>query len=106
MFSEEGLSSGVQVLTYQEPLAGLRIGELSLGDSFDGLLPWGLVDNRPFLRCMHGYGLCAWRLGQFDEADRIFDRMLWLNPTDHQGVRFLLQEVRTKTAWVDRPEGI
>ena len=84
--------------------AGLRIGELSLGASFDGLLPWGLLNNRPFLRCMHGYGLCAWRLGQFDEAGRIFDRMLWLNPTDNQGVRFLVEEVRTRTAWVDRPE--
>ena len=84
--------------------AGLRIGELSLGASFDGLLPWGLLDNRPFLRCMHGYGLCAWRLGQFDEAARIFDRMLWLNPTDNQGVRFLVEEVRTRTAWMDRPE--
>jgi len=38
--------------------AGLRIGELSLGAAFDGLLPWGLIDNRPFLRCMQGYGLC------------------------------------------------
>jgi hypothetical protein len=43
--------------------AGLRIGELSLGD-----------------------------------------RMLWLNPTDNQGVRFLVEEVRTRTAWVDRHE--
>ncbi len=37
---------------------GLRIGELSLGESFEGVLPWGHIDNRPFLRCMHGYGLC------------------------------------------------
>jgi len=35
---------------------GLRIGELSIGSDFDGLLPWGLVDNRPFLLCMHGFG--------------------------------------------------
>ena len=34
---------------------GVRIGELSLGADFDGLLPWGHIDNRPFLRCMHGY---------------------------------------------------
>jgi len=39
---------------------GLRIGELSLGDDFNGVLPWGLIDNRPFLRCKHGYGLCLW----------------------------------------------
>jgi len=38
---------------------GLRIGELSLGDDFTGVLAWGLIDNRPFLRCMHGYGLVS-----------------------------------------------
>ena len=79
----------------------MRIGELSLGDDFNGVLPWGLIDNRPFLRCMHGYDLCLWRLGRFDEAERIFDRMLWLNPSDNQGVRFLIDEVKAKTAWAD-----
>jgi tetratricopeptide (TPR) repeat protein len=81
---------------------GLRIGELSLGDDFNGVLPWGLIDNRPFLRCTHGYGLCLWRLGRFDEAERVFDRMLWMNPSDNQGVRFLIDEVKAKTAWEDR----
>lgn len=81
---------------------GLRIGELSLGNDFTGILPWGFIDNRPFLRCMHGYGLCLWRLGHFDEALCVFERMLWLNPTDNQGVRFLIDEVRAKTAWGDR----
>jgi hypothetical protein len=81
---------------------GLRIGELSLGNDFNGVLPWGLIDNRPFLRCMHGYGLCLWRLGRFDEAERVFDRMLWLNPSDNQGMRFLIDDVKAKTAWEDR----
>ena len=81
---------------------GLRIGELSLGPDFDGVLLWGHIDNRPFLRCMHGYGLCLWRLGRFEEAERVFDRMLWLNPSDNQGVRFLVDDVRAKTAWEDR----
>ena len=35
--------------------AGLRIGELSLGAGFHGVLPWGWIDNRPFLRCMNGF---------------------------------------------------
>jgi tetratricopeptide (TPR) repeat protein len=83
---------------------GLRIGELALGQNFDGLLPWGHIDNRPFLRCMHGFGLCLWRLGRFEEAERVFDRMLWLNPSDNQGVRFLIDEVRSKMAWEDRRE--
>ena len=81
---------------------GLRIGELSLGNDFNSVLPWGLIDNRPFLRCMHGYGLCLWRLGYFDEAERIFQQMLWLNPSDNQGMRFLIDEVKAKTVWEDR----
>jgi hypothetical protein len=81
---------------------GLRIGELSLGDGFDGVLLWGHIDNRPFLRCMHGYGLCLWRLGHSDAAESVFDRMLWLNPSDNQGVRFLFDDVRAGSEWEER----
>jgi tetratricopeptide (TPR) repeat protein len=78
---------------------GFRIGELSLPKGFNGLLPWGWIDNRPFLRCMHGYGLCLWRLEKFEEAYRIFERTLWLNPSDNQGARFLLGGVRRREPW-------
>ena len=80
---------------------GLRIGELSLGDGFDDVLPWGLIDNRPFLRCMQGFGLCLWRLGRFEEAERVFGKMLWINPSDNQGVRFLIGDVRARKAWTE-----
>lgn len=80
---------------------GVRIAELSLGEGFEGVLPWSLVDNRPFLRCLKGYGLCLWRLGRLDEAARVFDRMLWMNPSDNQGVRFLLPAVRAGERWED-----
>jgi hypothetical protein len=69
---------------------GVRIAEFSLGQGFDGVLHWGYMNNRPFLRCMHGYGLCLSSLGRYKEAEEVFSRMLWLNPTDNQGVRFLL----------------
>ncbi len=78
---------------------GVRIGELSLGPEFDDLLPWGLIDNRPFLRCLHSFGLCLWSLEEFAEAERVFQRMLWLNPSDNQGVRFLIGYVRSREAW-------
>jgi hypothetical protein len=78
---------------------GVRIGELSLGERFDGVLPWGHLDNRPFLRCLHGFGLCFWRLSRFDEAAQVFDRMLWLNPSDNQGVRLIIDAVRARMAW-------
>jgi tetratricopeptide (TPR) repeat protein len=80
---------------------GMRIGELSLGDDFTSVLPWGLVDNRPFLRCMHGYGLCLWRLGHFDQAEQIFHQLLWLDPSDSLGVRLIIDEVQDKKAWED-----
>jgi len=83
---------------------GLRIGELSLGDDFGGLLLWRMIDNRPFLRCMHGYGLCLWRLGDFEEAYRTFEQLLWLNPPDNQGARFLMADVQARCPWENRQE--
>jgi len=83
---------------------GVRIGDLSLGDGFDGVLSWGRTDNRPFLRCMHGYGLCLWRLDRHDEAAAVFERMLWLNPTDNQGVRFMLPVILAGDRWDYHPD--
>jgi len=78
---------------------GVKIGELSLGKDFDGLLPWGCVHNRPFLRCLSGYGLCLWRFGRLRDADKVFTRMLWLNPTDNQGARFNLSDTKEGKTW-------
>ena len=44
-------------------------------------------------------GLCLSRLDRHKEAKEVFVPMLWLNPTDNQGVRFLLGQVREKEAW-------
>ena len=35
----------------------------------------------------------------FGEAERTFDRMLWLNPSDNQGIRFLIEGVRAGRSW-------
>ena len=78
---------------------GVRIGELSFDDAFDGVLSWGLIDNRPFLRCLYGYGLCLWRLNRRDEAAAVFRRMLWLNPADNQGIRFLAHRLEDGENW-------
>jgi len=80
---------------------GMKIGELLLPESFNGVLLWADIDNRPFLRCIHGYGLCLWKLGCFKEAERIFEHMLWLNLTDNQGVRFVIYPVKDKKPWRD-----
>ena len=78
---------------------GVAIGELTLGPELDGVLPWGLVDNRPFLRCLHGLGLARWRLGACEQAAAVFRRMLWLNPSDNQGARFNLAAIEAGKTW-------
>jgi tetratricopeptide (TPR) repeat protein len=78
---------------------GSAIGELSLGPRFRDALPWGLIDNRPYLRCLHGKGLCLWRLGRVQEAAAVFHKQLWLNASDNQGTRFTLAALDDGKTW-------
>lgn len=80
---------------------GVRIGALSLPRNQGIVLPWILVDNRPFLRCLKGFGLSLWSLGRFREAAEVFERGLRLDPMDSLGGRFCLQAVRSGTARED-----
>lgn len=70
--------------------AGVSVGEQALPPGFNGLLPWALLDNRPFLRALHAVSLCQWRLGDTAPARSTFMRLLMLDPEDSLGVRFLL----------------
>lgn len=78
---------------------GIRIGELSLPPGFDGLLDWGGIFNRPFLRCLNGHGLCLWRLGDFAAARRVFERLLSFSPNDNMGARFNWHDVVQGHGW-------
>jgi tetratricopeptide (TPR) repeat protein len=80
---------------------GVGIGELSLSKDFKDALLWGMINNRPFLRCMKGYGLCHWRLGDLPSAKANFNRMIWLNPPDNQGIRFILAALDDNVSWAD-----
>lgn len=80
---------------------GLEIAGLTLGADFRDLLPWGLLDNRPHLRCLHGYGLYLWRKGDLAATGDVFRRMVWLNPSDNQGARFNLAAVEAGLSWED-----
>jgi len=77
----------------------LAIGEQALGQDFTSMLPWACLDNRPFLRALHGYGLCLWRLGRMEAAQAAFERLLSLNPLDNQGARMCWDSVRKGHAW-------
>jgi len=60
---------------------------------------WGDLRSRPFMRALHGCGLCLWRLGRADEARQVFGWMLELNPSDNQGARFLLHDLDEGLSW-------
>jgi len=78
---------------------GAAIGDHALGPAFSGALPWSYLDNRPFLRCLYGLGLSLWRLRRHEEAARMFERVLWLNPADEQGAGRCWVEVKAGCAW-------
>ncbi|MFT4626963.1 MAG: hypothetical protein ACI8PZ_005644 [Myxococcota bacterium] len=81
---------------------GVRIGRISLPESFRGVLPWCVPENRPFLRCLHGWGLSLWRQGRHDAALAVFGELMRVNPADHQGVRHLLPSVQAEERWDGR----
>jgi tetratricopeptide (TPR) repeat protein len=62
-----------------------------LGGKIPEELLWGILDNRPYLRAMHGLGLVLWRKNKAREAKEIFETMLRINTNDNQGIRFILQ---------------
>lgn len=81
--------------------SAVSVAELALPDPFGGFLAWGHLDNRPFLRSLHGLALALWQLDRFEEAERTLLNMLWLNPADNQGARELLAAVRARVSWED-----
>jgi hypothetical protein len=86
-------------LAMQHYEMGIAIGELSLPKDFDGLLLWGPIYNRPFLRCLKGLGQCLWRLGRAAEALTVFERILAFSPNDNQGIRFLREDLLKGQTW-------
>lgn len=52
-------------------------------------LEWGWLENRPFLRAYHGLALAHHKRGQIEQALRIYEDILSVNPNDNQGIRCL-----------------
>lgn len=71
-------------------LAGLARAHRLIPEGFAGRIEWGHLENRPYLRAMHGAVLGYMRLRRHKEAAAVVERMLALNPNDNQGVRYLL----------------
>ena len=78
---------------------GVAVAEASLPAGFGGVLPWGWIDNRPFLRCLHGLALCAWRQRRWDDAEAMFTARMWLDPSGALNDLACLEPVRARQRW-------
>ncbi|MHB8973218.1 MAG: hypothetical protein ACYC3X_28750 [Pirellulaceae bacterium] len=85
---ETDLGHRGRALKYFE--TGYRIGLRSVPENFSGRLPWIHLENRPFLRAAHGYGLALEQERRHLEAVDVYEQILALNPDDNQGIRYLL----------------
>lgn len=68
------------------------IGSKLIPTDFKGTILWGFLDNRPFLRTMHGLALNHEMIGDYEKADRLCQKILAYNPNDNQGIRALAIE--------------
>ncbi len=90
VLSERGLIGEARDLWDQ----AVRIGHKAFPQDFElrrDRLEWGWLENRPFLRCLHGLALTRYNDGEIEEALRLFQELLSLNPNDNQGVRATAQ---------------
>lgn len=78
---------------------GVAIGSLTVGEDFDGVLPWGFVDNRPFLRCLHGLSRALLRLERRDDAAAALRRLLRLDPADQLCAAASLAAIEAGKTW-------
>ena len=53
-------------------------------------VPWGMIENRPYLRGLGNLALALAEQRRWPEALAIHQQMLRLNPNDNQGVRWLI----------------
>jgi len=66
------------------------------------LLPWIILENRPFLRAFHALGLAYLERGRIGDALEIFENILAMNPGDNQGVRALVVDCHFRQGHPER----
>ena len=69
------------------------ISNEKIPNNFKGKIIWGHIENRHYLRTLHGFGLANIYSLRYKEGLHLFERILDYNPNDNQGVRYLLGDV-------------
>jgi hypothetical protein len=100
-------ASGADLHSLLELLTGTketeRLADVVRGSSTEALENVSHYATEPAAKRLEknhpGLAARLWRLSGFQEAEDVFKRMLWLNPSDNQSVRFLIDDVRAGAAW-------
>lgn len=79
--------------------AAVSIGEALLPQPFTGLLPKDDGTNNAFYRAVGGLAQTLWRLERLNAAERTLLSLLYINPLDNYGARYLLPLVRSGQSW-------
>jgi tetratricopeptide (TPR) repeat protein len=75
-------------ISYEHALTCARL--LMPGIEQETEIPWGMIENRPFLRTYHGLGVALLEKGDLQGATEKFLFLLRVNPSDNQGCRLLV----------------
>ena len=98
LLGERHLSSWFPLALHHFEL-GVAIGSLTVDKDFDGVLPWGHVENRPFLRCLHGLARALLRDDRRTDAGAVLRRLLRLDPTDPLEAGTTLTAIEAGKTW-------
>ena len=69
-------------------------------------VPWGEIENRPYLSACAHLALTRLHQGRHAEAARLFEELLRQEPDDHQGVRLLYGEALHLAGDLDRARDV
>ena len=67
---------------------------------------WGYIETRPYMRAKAGLAGCLWEGGHFDEALKHYREMIELNPSDNQGIRYIIAGCLLYLGLGDELEGL
>ena len=76
-----------------------ELSKKELGGEWPKELEWGTLKNRPYLLSLQGLGLICWRENEIEEAKKLFELLLTLNPNDNQGIRYCMTAIYMGLAW-------
>ncbi len=77
----------------------VHIAEKNLPEDFDGVVLWECLENRPYLRALHGLCLTYWKMKEFEDARKVAEKMMRLCPGDNIGIRGIIGPITDHEEW-------